>query len=77
LANALEHDSLLERFAYRKQNGMGGNRREFMKMKGAKGQVEMEMEEVAAPNEIIGFKCLNYSVTESNGSVEITILKKN
>lgn len=48
-----------------------------MKMKGAKGQVEMEMEEVAAPNEIIGFKCLNYSVTESNGSVEITILKKN
>ena len=37
----------------------------------------MEMEEVVAPNQIIGFKCLNYSVTESNGSVEITILKKN
>ena len=28
------------------------------------------------PNEILGFKCLHYSVTESNGTVEITILKK-
>ena len=40
LAGALDHDSLLERFAYRKQNGMAGNRREFMKLKGSKGQVE-------------------------------------
>jgi len=24
----------------------------------------------------VGFKCLHYSVTESNGHVEITILKK-
>ena len=31
---------------------------------------------VAQPNDVIGFKCLNYSVTESNGNVEITILKK-
>ena len=42
LLGALKHDTLLERFAYRKQNGMGGSRREFMKMKGAKGQVEHE-----------------------------------
>lgn len=28
-------------------------------------------------NEIIAFKCLHYSVTESNGHVEITIIKKN
>lgn len=28
------------------------------------------------PNELLGFKCLHYSVTESNGTVEITILKK-
>jgi len=45
-------------------------------MKGAKGQLDHEQEEVQAPNDIIGFKCLNYSVTESNGSVEITIIKK-
>ena len=27
-------------------------------------------------NELVGFKCLHYSVTESNGHVEITIVKK-
>lgn len=27
-------------------------------------------------NELLGFKCLHYSVTESNGTVEITIVKK-
>lgn len=27
-------------------------------------------------NELIGFKCLKYSVTESNGTVEVTIVKK-
>jgi len=27
-------------------------------------------------NETIGFKCLHYSVTESNGNVEVTIVKK-
>ena len=27
-------------------------------------------------NDLVGFKCLNYSVTESNGHVEITIIKK-
>lgn len=27
-------------------------------------------------NEYVGFKCLHYSVTESNGHVEITIVKK-
>jgi hypothetical protein len=27
-------------------------------------------------NDMIGFKCLHYSVTESNGHVELTIIKK-
>lgn len=27
-------------------------------------------------NDHVGFKCLHYSVTESNGSVDITIIKK-
>ena len=31
----------------------------------------------AIKNELIGFKCLHYSVTESNGFVEITVVKKN
>lgn len=47
-------------------------------MKGTKGQISHEV----APgrlddvNEVLGFKCLHYSVTESNGTVEITIVKK-
>jgi hypothetical protein len=72
----LQHDTLLERFAYRRENRTGGNRREFMQMKGAKGQVEMDHEAVQLPNDVIGFKCLNYSVTESNGNVEIIVIKK-
>jgi len=27
-------------------------------------------------NELVGFKCLHYSVTESSGFVEVTIIKK-
>lgn len=31
---------------------------------------------VKEENDYVGFKCLHYSVTESNGHVEITIVKK-
>lgn len=27
-------------------------------------------------NELVGFKCLHYSVTESSGFVEVTVIKK-
>jgi solute carrier family 8 (sodium/calcium exchanger) len=46
-------------------------------MKGTKGQIDHDEDQIIAqPNEVIGFKCLNYSVTESNGNVDITIIKK-
>ena len=47
-------------------------------MKGAKGQLnhEIERDQIQVANEQIGFKCLHYSVTESNGKVELTIVKK-
>ena len=50
-----------------------------MKLKGSKGQIDhsSKLDEATVHNELIGFKCLHYSVTESNGTVEITILKKN
>jgi hypothetical protein len=50
-----------------------------MKLKGSKGQIDhsSKLDEATVHNETLGFKCLHYSVTESNGSVEITILKKN
>lgn len=57
---------------------MGGRDKEFLKMKGHKGQIENVhgKKAVQNENENIGFKCLHYSVTESNGTVEVTIIKK-
>jgi len=78
LLKVLQPDSLLERFAYRKQAGVHGGNREFIKLKGMKGQIDHPeaQETVQDANEFIGFKCLHYSVTESNGTVEVTIVKK-
>jgi len=72
----LKSDDLLERFAYRRQAGMGGRDKEFIKMKGHKGQIENTVKDIQNENENIGFKCLHYSVTESNGTVDVTIVKK-
>lgn len=72
----LKSDDLLERFAYRRHAGMGGRDRDFIKMKGHKGQIENAAKNVQNENENVGFKCLHYSVTESNGTVEVTIVKK-
>ena len=41
LHKTLQPDSLLERFAYRKQAGMGNNK-EFIKLKGQRGQISHE-----------------------------------
>ena len=75
LYSVLKPDSLLERFAYRKQTGTQ-NRRDFIKLKGAKGQIAHEEVKVENENDTVGFKCLHYSVTESNGHVEVSIVKK-
>lgn len=77
LLGALQPDKLLERFAYRKRNA--ANSKEFVRIKGAKGQLDHDEEmrrNVKEENELVGFKCLHYSVTESNGHVEVTIVKK-
>ena len=73
----LQPDSLLERFAYRKQAGMGNNK-DFIKLKGTKGQISHDKDQkpLEHVNEMLGFRCLHYSVTESNGTVEICIVKK-
>jgi hypothetical protein len=77
MLKALQPDALLERFAHRKSRA-AGNTKEFIKLKGSKGQVAHEEDEkkVKEENELVGFKCMHYSVTESNGHVEITIVKK-
>lgn len=77
LLNILQPDSLLERFAYRKRNAAGTNQ-EFLKLKGAKGQIDHDLssQRLEFENQLLGFKCLHYSVTESNGQVEITVTKK-
>lgn len=77
LLAALQPEKLLERFAYRKRNA--ANSKEFVRIKGAKGQLdhdEAARKNMKEENDLVGFKCLHYSVTESNGHVEITIVKK-
>lgn len=55
---------------------MNSQHKDFIKLKGSKGQVESSVKNVQNENDMIGFKCLHYSVTESNGTVEVTIVKK-
>lgn len=77
LLGALQPEQLLERFAYRKRNQ--ANAKEFVRIKGSKGQLDHDEDvrkQVKEENELVGFKCLHYSVTESNGHVEVTIVKK-
>jgi hypothetical protein len=78
LLQVLQPEKLLERFAYRKRGGVGANGREFMKLKGTRGQIDHDDKntKIEYENELLGFKCLHYSVTESNGNVELTIIKK-
>jgi hypothetical protein len=75
LHGALQPDSLLERFAARSANKIGPSK-DFLSLKGQKGQIENIGGKVEQENELIGFKCLHYSVTESSGFVEITVIKK-
>ena len=61
LFNCLKNDEV-KRFAVKNKNG---------------GQVESSTKNVQNENENIGFKCLHYSVTKTNGAVEVTVVKKN
>jgi hypothetical protein len=67
--------SLLERFAARKANNLGGHK-DFLDLQGTAGQIENHVGKVEQENEQFGFKCLHYSVTESSGFVEVTVVKK-
>jgi len=58
---------LLERFAAKKANNIS-NAKDFLCMKGHKGQLEQNSTTgMADLNEFVGFKCLKYSVTEASG----------
>ena len=73
---ALQPDSLLERFAYRKRDN-ADNQKRFSRIQGTGGQLSHESKVNAdEANPDYGFKCLHYSVTESAGAVEITIIRK-
>lgn len=71
----LQPDSLLERFAAKKAAKVV-HTKDFVNLSaGIKGQLEEIHSDITNSNDKIGFKCLSYSVTESNGHVELTILK--
>ena len=71
----MQPDTLLERFNAKKSSGIGATK-DFLSIKGTKGQVENVTQKAKTLNDRLGFKCLHYSVTESSGFVEITVLKK-
>ncbi len=75
LISALEADNLIERITHRKQAGQS-DKKSYIKLKGTHQQLEHKQHEKMVPNTRIGFKCTHYSVTESSGFVEITIVKK-
>lgn len=66
--------SLNEKFAARKANNFGGQK-DFINLKGAKGQVENHVL-AEEKNEEISFSCHHMSVLESSGSVKLKIEKK-
>jgi len=76
LMSYLKPDTLFERFAARKAHQVGATK-EFLEIKGQKFQMENQPSApVMQENELIAFKCLHYSVTESAGMIAISILKK-
>jgi hypothetical protein len=76
LFDALQPDSLLERFAAKKANKVGKTA-DFLEMKGGiKGQVDHEAsKKTDFQNAYVGFKCLHYSVTENAGAAKVTVVK--
>lgn len=76
LMTELKTDSLFERFAARKANQIGSTK-EFMEIKGQKFQTEnIATTPVLSENDLIAFRCLHYSVTESAGTIQIVINNK-
>ena len=71
----LEPESLIERLEHRKAASLKGDKK-FVKMKGTQMQEEKEVQDLGNLNTKIGFKSTMYSVTESSGYIEITIIKK-
>lgn len=76
LIGALEADNLIDRITHRRMAGPS-EKKSFLKLKGTQQQIEnRESVPIADPNPRIGFKCTHYSVTESSGFVEVSIIKK-
>lgn len=79
LKKAIDGDDLVSRIKYRKQVGniMSGKRKviekgEIMKQEHAHAEHLDETEK----NEVFGFSCLHYSVSEASGSLRIVVLNK-
>lgn len=79
LKKAVEGDSLIKRIKYKRQVGsmMVGKRQVV-----AKGEI-FKQEHLMADNidekeknELFGFVCLHYSVSEASGSLKINVLNK-
>ena len=66
----------MERFAHKRAAATSKPKEFISDDVKIKGQVENIGVDKIEENELIGFKCLHYSVTENNGFVELIVLKK-
>lgn len=73
--DALEADNLVERIAHRK-TAAAENKNPQKGQKENKQHHHAQLKPIASPNPKIGFKYTHYSVNESAGFVELTIIKK-
>lgn len=76
LLETLQPEKCVEKTKYRRKAADGSNIIRPSGPKQTEHANEDDRKHVKIENDHIGFKCLHYSVTESAGHVEITIIKK-
>lgn len=78
LKHRLNLDPLLPRIAARKKVGatMVGKKEILKKQKFLKHNVHAKNMEESEKNTVVGFEVLHYSVSEAQGKLEISIIKK-
>lgn len=76
ISDALQPDTMFERFKARKAVGVAGGK-EFLSVKGTVAQTEGKLatDDTRVGHPQVRFKCLSYSVAESSGSVDIMLQK--
>ena len=76
LLECLMPDNAVERIAYRRSVNVANNRNFARLSNEDKGEAAIEKTSTAQDSKTVGFKHMRYEVSESNGSVTITVQKR-